>query len=113
MAYIPGIREPLRITGLSRHWEPTRIPTPRFIDAWSANEKDGPSDRVVPVLLDVHCENVVVLRAANISDIEMRDMYLKQGQICFCRVYAKSGLGRQDAANIGDAVSDSDVDDSM
>jgi hypothetical protein len=109
IAYIPGThREPLRIAGLSKRWEPTRIPTPRFIDAWTANEKDGLSDILVPVLLGSTCENVVVLRAENMSDKERRELYVQHGHICFCSVFAKSGSGRQDATSIG---GDSNVDD--
>ena len=77
IAYITGTRQaPLRIAGLSKRWDPTRIPTPRFINAWTANEKDGLSDSLAPVLLNSDCKNIVVLRAGNMSDKE------KAGVVC-------------------------------
>ena len=52
---------------------------------------------MVPVILDVICENVVVWRTEAMSENERRELHVQPGEICFCRVFAKSGSGRQDA----------------
>lgn len=97
LAYIPGSeREPLRIAGVSKIWEPKRIPTPRFIDAWTTNENQGSVNYLVPVILDSTCENVVVLRAENITERERSELHFNEGEICFCKVFAQSGSGHQD-----------------
>ena len=99
MAYVPDSdKQPLRIAGLSKHWEPTRIPTPRFIDAWTTNENAGLVGRLVPVILDSTCENVVVWRTEDMSERDRSDLHVQQGEISFCRVFAKSGSGREDEA---------------
>ena len=95
MVYIPdSTRDPLRIAGLSKLWEPRRIPTPRFIDAWTSHDKDMASD-LIPAILDSSCENVVVWRTTNMSESEKRELHVQDGEISFCRVFAKSGFGRE------------------
>jgi hypothetical protein len=79
IAYIPGTdREPLCIEGMSKHWEPTRNPIRRFIDAWAANDKNGLLCRVVAVLLDDNCKNIVIWRAEKMNDRECRKLYVQQ-----------------------------------
>ncbi len=65
-AFIPNIGgEVLRIA-ITRTWEPRRIPTPRFTDAWTANENEGEDN--APIVFALECENVVVLKSSGISD---------------------------------------------
>ena len=92
-AFIPNTdREVLRIA-ITRTWEPRRIPTPRFTDAWTANEDEGKDN--VPVMLCANCENIVVLNTYGITDQISRDLYLEEGELFFGRVYAKSGHERE------------------
>lgn len=94
-AYIPdGKREPLRIA-ITNSWQPTRIPTPRFMDAWSSYEDEVVTS--VPVLLDDNCENVVVWRTQGMSSRVRQELHVAEGEISFSRVYAKSGSGRDNA----------------
>ena len=107
-AFIPNSdREVLRIA-ITRTWEPRRIPTLRFIDAWASNCKEGKDN--VPVVLCENCENIFVLNAYGITDRISINVYLEEGELYFCRVYAKSGPGRE-ASNhpIGESIDD-DVD---
>ena len=98
-ATIPGEdREPLRIAVLNKWWKPSRIPTPRFIDAWTSNESTG-SDVMLPVLLTTYCENIVVLRPGELDAKQRKDMFVVEGEISFARVYAKSGSGRDDKSS--------------
>jgi hypothetical protein len=97
MAYIPSLpKEPLRIAGWFKHWEPTRIPTLHFIDAWTTNENDRFMDRTVPIPLNYIYEKVVVGRTDTMSDRERRELHVQQGEISFCQIFAKSGIGRED-----------------
>ena len=101
LAYIPGSeREPLRIDGVSKNWEPNRIPTPRFIDAWTTNENQGSVNGLIPVILDSTCENVVAWRAESITERERSELHFNKGEICFCRVFAQSGSGHQDGPQL-------------
>ena len=86
LAYIPGSeREPLGIVGLLKLWEPKRIPTPRFIDAWTTNENEGSVTGLLPVILDSTCENVAVWRAESITERERSELHVNQGEISFAR----------------------------
>ena len=87
-------REPLRIAVLKKRWEPARIPTPRFINAWTCKESEG-SQNMVPVLLDSHCENAVVWRPGDLDGSKRRELFVENGEMSFSRVYAKSGSGRE------------------
>ena len=108
-AYIPNTdREVIRIA-IARTWEPRRIPTPRFIDAWTANENEGKDN--VPVVLGRNCENVVVLKCKGITNQHRRDMYMEEGELNFCRVFAKSGVGREAIVPPTVESLDDDVDD--
>jgi hypothetical protein len=108
-AFIPNTdRRVLRIA-ITRTWEPRRIPTPRFIDAWTANEDEGKDN--VPVLLALDCENVVVLKSSGISDRQRSDLYLEEGELNFCRIFAKSGSGREEIEP--QEYLDDDVDDNV
>ena len=89
-------KKPLRIVGFSKHWEPSRIPIPRFIDAWTTNENDGLTENTIPVILDSICENAVVWRTENTSDREKSELHVQQGEIIsVCRLFVKSGPGRE------------------
>ena len=85
---------PLRIVVLSRRWEPARVTTPRFIDAWTCNEEEA-TKYMVHVVLDANCENVVVWRPGDLKDRQRNELFVGQGDISYCRVYAKSGSGRE------------------
>jgi hypothetical protein len=109
LAYIPGSeREPLRIDEVSKLWEPKRIPTPRFIDAWTTNENEGSVTGLLPVILDSTCENVAVWRAESITERERSELHVNQGEISFCKVFAQSGSGHQDEPQM---EGDEDEDD--
>ena len=88
------IRDPLRIVVLKKRWEPARIPTPRFINAWTCKESEG-SQNMVPVLLDSHCENAVVWRPGDLDSSKRRVLFVENGEMSFSRVYAKSGTMRE------------------
>ena len=104
-ANIPGeIRAPLRIAVLQKRWEPTRVPTPRFIDAWTCFESDG-DDSLIPVLLDSYCENIAVWRPSELDARQRMEMFVDEGEMSFARVYAKSGSGREDLSPIEDEPS--------
>ena len=51
---------------------------------------------MVPVCIDDGCENVVVWRTSNMSERDRRELHVQEGEISFCRVFAKSGSGRED-----------------
>ena len=55
-------------------------------------------DRLVPIILGSDCENVVVWRTKDMSERDRSDLHVQQGEISFCRVFAKSGSGREDEA---------------
>jgi len=59
---------------LSKRWEPSRIPTPRFMGAWSCNENKGAED-MIPVLLGKNCENVGVWKPKNLTKQQQRCMW--------------------------------------
>ncbi len=48
-AFIPNTDREVLYIAITRTWEPRRIPTPRFIDAWTANEDEGKDN--APVVL--------------------------------------------------------------
>ena len=109
VAFIPNSdREVLRIA-ITRTWVPSmRIPTLRFIDAWATNWKEGKDN--IPVMLCEYCENIVVLNTNGITERISRGFYLEEGELYFCRVYAKSGQGREASKRpIGESI-DEDVD---
>jgi hypothetical protein len=58
-AFIPNSDQEVLRIAITRTWEPRRIPTRRFIDAWTANENEGKDN--VPLVLALDCENMVVL----------------------------------------------------
>ena len=68
-------------------------------------------DGLIPVILDSTCENVVVWRAENMSDRERSEMHVQQGEISFCRVFAKSGPSREDGTLKPEMEGDEDKDD--
>ncbi len=110
-AFFPNIdREVLRIA-ITRTWEPRRIPTPRFIDAWTANEDEGKDN--VPVALALDYENVVVLKSSGFSDRQRRDLYLEEGELNFCRIFAKSRPRREEMEPPTVESLDDDVDDNV
>ncbi len=80
---------------MKKRWEPSRIPTPRFIDDWNCNESDGP-DEMVPALFGHNCENVVVCKLGELDGSARSELFVDNKEISFCRVYAKSGSGRED-----------------
>ena len=49
----------------------------------------------MPVMLCENCENTVDLNIYGITDRISTDLYLEEGELYFCRVYAKSGPGRE------------------
>ena len=104
---------PLRIAVLSRRWEPARVTTPRFIDAWTCNEDDEAIKLVVPVLLYENCDNIVVWRPGDLNDRQRDELFVGQGDISFCRVYAKSGGGRVITAPSSDIDKPETSDDGL
>ena len=109
-AYIPdGIRSPLRIA-ITNTWEPRRLRTPRFTNAWTAFEDEV--QKHVPVLIDDTCENVVVFRTEGMSARIREELHVGEGEINFSKVYAKSGSGREDSDKSGvDDINDMINDD--
>ena len=103
---------PLRIVVLSRRWEPARVTTPRFIDAWTCKE-DEAIKHMVPVLSDENCENVVVWRSGDLNDRQRDELFVGQGDIRFCRVYDKSGSGREHKAPSSDIDKPETTDDGL
>ena len=107
VAFIPSSdREVLRIA-ITRTWEPRRMPTPRFIDSWTTVEKEGKDQ--VPVVLGSNCENVVVMNLSGITDRDRRQLYMEEGELSFCRVFAKSGPGRE----VMEPVTTNSIDDDV
>jgi hypothetical protein len=51
---------------------------------------------MVPVLLGNNCENVVVWKPGELDGSARSELFVDNGEISFCRVYAKSGSGRED-----------------
>ena len=100
-ATIPGeYREPLRIAVLTKRWEPARIPTPRFINAWTCKESEGFPDKTL-VFLGSYCENAVVWKPGDLDGQQRRELFVEKGEISFSRVYAKSGSGREKTESCG------------
>ena len=50
---------------------------------------------MVPVLLDSKCENAVVWRPCDLNGPQQSELFVKNGEISFSRVYAKLGYGRE------------------
>ena len=97
-AYIPNDgRDPIRMA-ITNTWEPTRIRTPRFMDAWCTYENKALLS--VPVLLGTNCENVVVWRTKEMTTRQRQELYVEEGEISFSRVFAKSGSGRDDSESV-------------
>ena len=65
--------------------------------------------RMIPVILDSICENVVVWRTDNMTDHERSELHVRQGELSFCRVSAKSGSGREDDNLASNDDSEDDV----
>ena len=93
-AYIPNEgREPICIA-ITNTWEPTRVRTPRFMDAWSTYKNQALLS--VPVLLGKYCKNVVVWRTKEMTVRQRQEFYVDEGKVSFSRVFAKYGSGRDD-----------------
>ncbi len=109
-ANIPdGIRAPLRIA-ITNTWEPRRLRTPRFTNAWVAFEDEV--QQHVHVLLDNNCENVVVFRTQGMSARIREELHVGEREINFSKVCAKSGSGREDSDEFGvDDINDVIHDD--
>ena len=86
---------------LSKRWEPSRIPTPRFMGAWTCTENMGTHDMII-VLLGKDCENVVVWKPGNLNEQERREMYVDPGEVRFNKVFAMSGNGREASTSPSD-----------
>ena len=92
----------MRIAVLRKRWEPKRIPTPRFTEAWVCNETDTTLE-MAPNILNALCEYVVVWRSQIMCEQESKDLFVESGEMCFNRVYAKSGDGRESEEILADA----------
>ena len=66
---------------------------------------------MVPVLLSSYCENVVIWKPGELNDSKRNDLFVDNGEISFCRVYAKSGSGREDKPSSAVADPPSSWDD--
>ncbi len=93
-AHIPNVDQiPLRIAVLSKRWEPSRVPMPRFMVAWVCKENESLS-QPVPVLLRSGYENIVVWRSHTMNVRERKELFVDEGEIRFSKVFAMSGSGR-------------------
>ncbi len=68
-------------------------------------------DCLIPVILDSTCENGVVWRAENMGERKRSELHVQQGEIIFCRVFAKSWSGREDGTLGPEMKGDENEDD--
>jgi hypothetical protein len=68
---------------------------------------------MVPVLLDENCENVIVWRPGDLNDRQRDELFVGQRDISFCRVYAKSGSGRENKSPSSDIDKPETSDDGL
>jgi len=94
-------KEALRIVVLRKRWEPKRIPTPQFTDSWVCNETSNTLE-IVPNILDSVCETVVVWRSQGMCERELNNLIVESGEMCFSRVFARSGDGRESEETLAD-----------
>ncbi len=54
---------------------------------------------MVPVMLGTNCENVVVWKPGDLDGSARSELFVDSGEISFCRVYAKSGSGKENTTS--------------